>query len=320
MPVSSLSHDLPFDPAYGYDLKALLKVGAPSEPDDLVPFWQQTYRESLQTPLRIERRRIDSARGDVEVFEIEFDSWNGVRIGGWLTLPRDKPVERGVVHSHGYGGNSGPDLNVAGPPAAVIFPCARGLPERSLLPGIPEEGHRHVLVGIESRETYIHRGCVADIWCAASALLELAPQAAKHLHFIGGSFGGGTGAMALAWDSRFSAGALGVPSFGNHPLRVTLPCTGSGESVRLYHQRHPEVLEVLKYHDAAIMARYIHVPVLCDCALFDPAVPPPGQFAVYNAIAGPKQLFTRRAGHFSYPEEGDENAQFHKLKAEWFSK
>ncbi|MEZ5576382.1 MAG: hypothetical protein R3F44_12440 [Candidatus Competibacteraceae bacterium] len=35
-------------------------------------------------------------------------------------------------------------------------------------------------------------------------------------------------------------------------------------------------------------------------ARFDPAVPPPGQFAVYNALAGPKELFVLRAGHFDH--------------------
>ncbi|MCA1789780.1 MAG: hypothetical protein LC667_07960 [Thioalkalivibrio sp.] len=36
-------------------------------------------------------------------------------------------------------------------------------------------------------------------------------------------------------------------------------------------------------------------------ALFDPAVAPPGQFAVYNAITGDKRLFVLDAGHFDYP-------------------
>jgi cephalosporin-C deacetylase len=41
-------------------------------------------------------------------------------------------------------------------------------------------------------------------------------------------------------------------------------------------------------------------------ALFDPAVPPAGQFAVYNAIPGCKKLFTLDAGHFDYPAQADQ--------------
>ena len=167
-----------------------------------------------------------------------------------------------------------PDLNLPIPHAAALFPCLRGQ-SRSRLPGVPENGMEHVLYGIESRETYIHGGCAADLWCAASALLALVPQAGERLDYMGGSFGGGIGALALPWDKRFTAAHLSVPSFGNHPLRLTLPCVGSGESVRKYHQTYPKVTEVLRYFDAATAARRIAIPVLVAAALFDPAVPRP---------------------------------------------
>ena len=32
-------------------------------------------------------------------------------------------------------------------------------------------------------------------------------------------------------------------------------------------------------------------------ALFDPAVPPPGQFAIHSALAGERALFVRRNAH-----------------------
>src|SRR5207244_1124038 len=83
---------------------------------------------------------------------------------------------RGVVIGHGYGGRLQPDLSLPIPRAAVLFPCMRGQ-SRSRLPEIPELAAGHVLHGIESRETYVHGGCAADVWCAASALLELVPEA-----------------------------------------------------------------------------------------------------------------------------------------------
>jgi cephalosporin-C deacetylase len=42
-------------------------------------------------------------------------------------------------------------------------------------------------------------------------------------------------------------------------------------------------------------------------ALFDPAVAPPGQFAIYNALPGPKELFVLTAGHFDHPASAMEN-------------
>ena len=136
---------------------------------------------------------------------------------------------------------------------------------------------------------------------------------------MGTSFGGGTGAMAIAWDQRFSKAYFCVPSFGNHPLRVSLPCIGSGQAVRGYYLQHPEVMEVLQYFDAASIARHIQIPVLCDCALFDPAVPPPGQFSVYNALGGGKELIVRPAGHHPYPEEAQEEERSREIQEAWFS-
>ncbi|HEY8665545.1 MAG TPA: acetylxylan esterase [Tepidisphaeraceae bacterium] len=314
------SHSFPFDPTYGCDEAALRKVIAPLPPADFQSFWQETCRQTLAVPLRLERRRIESAFPDLDVWEIEFDSLDGVRIGGWLTAPRTQGFSRGVVVGHGYGPRAGPDATVPGPPAAAIFPCARGFARSAC--HIPADVPAHVLYGIESRESYVHRGCAADIFSAASALLELFPHAAGTLDYIGGSFGGGIGALAVPWERRFRRAFLDMPSFGNHPLRLTMPCVGSGESVRQYHLGHPEVIEVLKYFDAATAAGFIQIPTLIAPALFDPAVPPPGQWAVYNAIPAPpvpKSLFIRQAAHFSAPGEVEEQRRLLQQLGEFFA-
>jgi cephalosporin-C deacetylase len=312
-----VKHDFPFDPTYGYDLDSLLQVAAPEEPSDFATFWRGRYEAALAITTE-PMLRPAGQQGDVEVFHVEFTSLGGVRIGGWLTRPRKGPVERGVVIGHGYGGRLQPDLSLPIPRAVALFPCMRGQ-SRSRHPEIPELAAGHVLHGIESRETYVHGGCAADVWCAASALLELVPESAQHLDYMGASFGGGIGALALPWDDRFQAAYLGVPSFGNHPLRLTLPCIGSGESVRTYHRAHREVVEVLRYFDAAIAARRITIPVLVAAALFDPAVPPPGQFAVYNALSGPKELFVLSAGHFPYPESAAEDRRLNEALHRFFA-
>lgn len=311
-------HHYPFDPTYGYSLDTLLEVPAPPGPDDFEAFWRDTYDQARALPLNLAHRESTLSTEDVEVREVEFDAFGGVRLGGWFTRPRQAVITRGLVVGHGYGGREAPEVGVGEPPAAMLFPCARGF-HRSAVEGIPDTGGRHVLHGIEHRDTYIHRGCAADLWAAASALIELAPGVADRLHYRGGSYGGGIGALALPWDDRFAAAHLEVPSFGNHPLRVTLPCTGSGEAVRLMHQRRPGVLDVLQYFDAATAARYLRTRTHFGCALFDPAVPPPGQFAVYNGAACKKRLFVRSAGHFEYPEQAAESARMEAELVEWFS-
>jgi cephalosporin-C deacetylase len=190
---------------------------------------------------------------------------------------------------------------------------------RSARPDLPGTAAWHVLHGIESRQTYMHRFCAADLWAAATALLTLAPEAGAWLEYYGESFGGGMGALALAWDDRFRRGTLLVPSFGNHPLRLTLPCVGSGAAVRVYYKHHPEVTEILAYFDAATAARHIRIPVFCGNALMDPAVPPPGQFAVHNGLAGAKRLHVSPAGHFPWPGEGEANRRRGAAIAAWLA-
>jgi cephalosporin-C deacetylase len=250
---------------------------------------------------------------------VEYDSLGNVRIGAWMLIPRGVKVQRGIVFGHGYGGRDAPERDwFAGPPAAGIFPCARGF-NRSAHPDLPNNAAEHVLFGIESRETYSHRGCVVDYWLAASALVELAPETARCLDYMGGSFGGGIGALMLPWDHRFRRAMLDVPSFGNHPLRITLECNGSGEAVRRRFQVDPGILNVLQYFDAATAAQFIHVPTFVGAAVFDPAVPPPGQFAVYNSIQAPKKIFVRQAAHFEWPGRMVEDQRLLSELHAWFT-
>ena len=311
------THAFPFDPAYGYDLDALLKVYPPDEPADYSAFWQSMYSEAQKVSVA-PRRKFVETRGNFDIFDVEFTSLHGAKIGGWLTVPQSGPVTRGVVLGHGYGGRDNPDEWLPMSQAAAIYPCMRGQ-SRSKSAGIPEEAAGHVLHGIASRETYIHGGCAADIWCAGTALIDLVPDAAERLDYMGASFGGGIGALALPWDDRFQSAYLCVPSFGNHPLRLTMPCVGSGESVRTHYQEHPEIAETLRYFDAAIAATHIRIPTLVAPALFDPAVPPPGQFAVYNAITGPKEVFVLSAGHFEYDASKVEDQLLNESLAAFFA-
>lgn len=298
-------HDFPFDPTYGYGLDDLLAVKAPDLPDDFETFWRCRYDEALHVDVAPLLGAIVTGQDGVSIFGVTFTTVGNLRLGGWLVLP-DGPIDHGIVIGHGYAGRSAVELPLPIPNAAAIFPCARGLGGRSLVNGIPDQAMLHVLHGIEARERYVLGGCAADVWCAASALLQLIPSISGRLGYVGTSFGGGVGALALPWDDRFGAAQLTLPSFGHYPLRLNMPCTGSGEAVRQYHAENPDVLEVLRYFDAASAATRIDIPVQVAAALFDPAVPPPGQFAIHNALSGARNLMILSAGHFEHTDTATE--------------
>ncbi|GAA2072930.1 acetylxylan esterase [Streptomyces albiaxialis] len=286
-------------------------MSVPDEPEGFVGFWRGRYDAARNVEPDPEVGPVEETRDGVRIHEVTFTSLGGVRLGGWLALPAEGRARRGFVVGHGYGGRDapGPDVPLPLPDSAAILPCVRGMGTRGHVPGIPADAASHVLHGIRSRDTYVLGECVADLWCAASALRALVPEAAP-LAYLGESLGGGLGALALPWDDRFVCAALTVPTFGNHPLRLTLPCVGSGESVRAYRATHPEITDVLPYFDAAAAARRIRVPVLVAAADADPSVPPPGQYAVHNALREDlRTLHPLTAGHMEYPGEERERVE-----------
>lgn len=298
-------HDYGFDPAYGMDLAQMLAIEPPQPPADFADFWRARYQAALTVDPLPHIQPTGRMLGEHLVHDLRYTSTGGVEIGGWLLAPADGRVTRGLVIGHGYAGRDTPDQPFGLDDAALLFPCFRGL-SRSAMPGVSQNPHYHVLHDIQDRHRYLIGGCVEDIWLGVSALLALFPRVAGRVAYLGLSLGGGLGALAAPWDDRIGKLFIQVPTFGHHPLRLTLPCVGSGEAVRGFQRHHPElnVLETLAYYDAASAARYLGIPTLVAAALFDPAVPPPGQFAIHNAIPKPwRHLSVLKAGHFGYPGE-----------------
>lgn len=297
----------PFDPAYGYQFEDLIKIPPPEPAADFETFWQRYHAEARRVaPQPVISRRIAH---DATHFlhEIRYRALGGVIISGWLAIPRLEKPKCAFVIGHGYGGRySASGAEVPRRDAVAIFPCLRGL-TRSPVNGIlKNNASDHVLWGIHSRETYVHGGNAADLWGAASAMLTLFPETIGRIVYMGVSFSGGIGTLMLPWDDRFRAGWVEVPSFGNHPLRVKMPCWGSGKVIRDHWLKNPNVLTVLQYFDAAVAARFLEKPLGVMAALYDPSVPPPGQFSVFNATPSRKRLCVISAGHFPYAKEATE--------------
>lgn len=288
-------------PDYGnMTQEELLKLTAPEEPEGFVAFWQETYAlATAQTPVWHIEREIWSPQEGVRTYLIRAKEWDNREFSLWISRPENS--KGGIVSGQGYGNPATPGYFDS---MTVCFPCIRGL-GLSQCKDIPWEVNKHVLWGIGSKETYILRGAVSDLWTAASVLLEMFPDTAENLCYSGGSMGGGMGALMLPWDKRFHAAYLIVPSFGGNHVRLFVPSKGSGEAVRLYVQEHPEAKKVLSWFDAATAAKYISIPTIALPALEDPVVAPCGQFSVVNSIPEKyKKMYILDKGH-SAPSDKD---------------
>lgn len=296
-----MAEDLP-EEMTEYALSELLTPTGPiAEPADFDEFWQRTFDEYGGGPVAWRVAKHLSGTPTHRASELRFDSSAGEESAAYLMTPRDpSAIRRGLVVGHGYGGRTGPDADRVPVDTAAIFPCAPGThaATASRFPALPSD---HVRAGLSHQNTYSHRFAAADVWRAATVLLEAVPAAATALDFSGSSFGGGIGALALPWDPRFRRAALDVPSFGHHEIRLSRRSTGSGEAVRQHLGHHPEARRVLDYFDAAISARRLRIPTQVVAAVLDPMVDPRGQFAVYHALAGPRRLSVRANGHLDGP-------------------
>lgn len=307
----------PLDTLQDLSREELLRIEPPEGPADFAEFWRERHGRIGQIASNPTLRDTGLKRNGWRIHELSYGSTDGIRCEGWMLLPAKGPARRGFVVGHGYGGRTAPDLDLPLEESALLFPCARGLgPTRHR--NISPDPQWHVLHNIEDRERYVHAGCVEDLWLAVSTLLSLQPGVEGHVGYLGISFGGGIGALALPWDSRVQRAHFNVPSFGHHPLRLRLPSNGSAASIQVLHRRNPRILRTLEYFDAATAARHLRIPVHCACALYDPTVPPAGQFAVYNALPGPKELFVLEAGHQDYPGQAAQNAQLRAALRQFF--
>ena len=303
------NHPFPFDPTYGLGLDELCAIKPPQAPPGFDEFWRTRYAGALGVDPQPRLSDSSSSHPDWQVQDITYTSTGDFRIGGWLLLPRSGPIRRGLVVGHGYGGRDQPDFDIPVSETAVLFPCFRGL-SRSRHPPISSDPAWHVLHDIDKPARYILGGCVEDLWLAVSVLTGLYPTLSGQIGYSGISFGGGIGALAIPFDTRIDRAHLVVPTFSNMPLWLTLPTTGSANSVQAYQKSHPDVLDTLRFYDAAAAAARIGRPMLVAAARFDPAVAPPCQFSVANAIPTSidREIFILDAGHFDYPGAGQQHA------------
>lgn len=296
-PYATWFPDAAFDGRYGRteaDLRAVRPVPAPPGFADRWRRWRSEAAAMDAAPLVLSTVEEQGRR----VSLVEHSGVDGVRLRDWVVEALHGAARAGVVHGHGYGGRDAVDLARVPDDVAAIFPVARGLGALNAGIGAPEPTPEHVLAGIEEPHRYVLGLCARDLWLAADALVALVGS--LPLYYVGESFGGGIGALALPWDDRFVGATLIVPSFGQYDERLAVPCLGSGETVRQYVQRHPEAREVLRWFDSSTSIGFADIPVRVEAALWDQYVPPQGQFAV-AAGAADVELAVLPAGHAEYP-------------------
>lgn len=290
------------------------------KPPDFDAFWQAVEARAARIPLNAELV-LNPLRSTpkVEVFEVYYDSLDGLRIFGWYCLPRERPTRLpAIIFYPGYISEPTLPKDWAARGYATFGAAPRGkLKSNSHFnPGYPGLLTHNIV----DPHTYGYQGFYVDAWRVVDFLRSRPEVDAARIGATGGSQGGAltilTAAMrplaAAAPQAPYLAGMIDAVQ-----LTHTYPYEEINEYLRLYPDRRDDVTRTLAYYDCIAFADRITCPMLVNIGLNDDVCPPETGYAVFNAMTGTadKQLY-------AYPACGhDANEARHTpLIAEFFAR
>ena len=232
----------------------------------------------------------------VEVFEIGYDSLDGVRVAGWYCVPKREripPPYPGLLLVPGY--ISEPTLPKSwaklGYAAVGVAPRGKLRSNRQYNPGYPG-----LLVdNVVDRNTYAYRGFYVDA-ARAVDFLRNRPEVDRARIGVHGSSQGGalTITTAALRADAIACGAAGAPylcgMMDAAGLTHSYPYEEINEYLRLYPEREQAVRETLNYFDGINFAPLIRCPMQINIGLRDDVCPPETGFALYDALGCEKTL------------------------------
>lgn len=233
---------------------------------------------------------------EVDVYEIGYDSLDGLRIAGWYCVPKASliaPPYPALLLMPGY--ISEPTLPKSW---AELGYAAVGVAPRGKLRsnGRFNPGYPGLLVNnIVDRHTYGYRGFYVDA-CRAVEFVQGRPEVdGSRIGVHGGSQGGAlTITTAALRPDAITCGAAGAPYLcgfmDSAALTHSWPYEEINDYLRLHPERAEQVRETVSYYDGINFASNITCPMLINIGLGDDVCPPETGYALVNAMTGPVEL------------------------------
>jgi cephalosporin-C deacetylase len=274
-------------------------------PDDFDEFWSTTLQLVGDVPLRPSFEYVpERSTDEVAVYDVHYDSWEGVRISGWYAVPRREYLPGpypALMLLPGY--ISEPviprDWAKMGYAAFAVAPRGKLRSNERFNPGYPG-----LLVhNIVDPNTYGYRGFYVDAVRAVEAVLTRPEIDADRVGLHGSSQGGAlTITTAALLPDVVTCGAAGAPYLCGFMDSAKLTHSYPYEEINEYLRDHPDheqqVAESVGYYDGINFAPKIQAPMLVYIGLEDDVCPPETGFAVTDAMRCEKNLLTyERCGH-----------------------
>lgn len=271
------------------------------KPADFDAFWEETMARAAAIPLNATVTPVPlRSTPAVEVFEVHYDSWDGVRVAGWYCLPRQRrePLPAMVFYP-GYISEPTLPKGYAAKGYATFGAAPRGKlrSNAQFNPGYPGL----LTYNIVDRHTYGYRGFYVDAFRVIDFLLTRPEVDGTRIGVQGGSQGGALTLLAASMCPAIAAASAQAPYLAGMIDAIALTHSYPYEEINEYLRLHPHareaVTETLAYYDCHNFVERIRCPIIVNIGLNDDVCPPETGYEVYRRIGSAhKQLYTY-AGH-----------------------
>ncbi|WP_165972095.1 acetylxylan esterase [Paenibacillus piri] len=306
--------DLPLSELYHY------KPDLTAQPD-FDEFWNNAKADSKQAPLNAKAEPVnDHPLTSIRIYDVVFDGMDGTPIHGWYVVPAGDhapgslPV---IVKYHGYNGNRGNPhelLHWASMGMAAFAIDARGqgglTPVGAVFPQGSVSGW--MTLGLLNPAEYYYRLVYIDCIRALDFVCGRQEVDASRIAVYGGSQGGGLALAAAGLDERPKLAMPYYPFLCHFRRAVEIHNSGPYAEIKNWfrrfdpeHLQEERVYRTLSYFDGINMASRVRARTLMAITLQDITCPPSTCFAVYNHLAGEKELKL-------YHDYGHEALPFHE--------
>ncbi|MGE3270619.1 MAG: acetylxylan esterase [Chloroflexota bacterium] len=266
-------------------------------PPDFDAFWADILKQADAIPLNASMELVPHRSTDeVEVFEIGYDSLDGVRIAGWYCRPRETFLAGpypGLLLVPGY--ISEPTLPKSwaklGYAAVGVAPRGKLRSNSQFNPGYPGL----LLHNPTDRNTYAYRGFYVDAVRALDFIKSRPEVDTERIGVHGSSQGGALTIVVSALRAgEIAAAAAGAPYLcaimDSAKLSHTYPYEEINEYLRLYPEREQAMTDTVAYFDVVNMAPLVKCPTLVYIGLVDDCVPPETGYALRDALTAPTEF------------------------------
>ena len=287
----------------------------PTRPPDFVDYWDKTRQTLADIAPQFKMTPLPKwSTSKVDMFEVDMQSLDNIRIRGYYAQPKGKTNVPAVLNLQGYSSIMQPfemDTNVA---AFFLNIRGHGNSRDDVNPGFPG----FLLRGLDNKEQYIYKGAYMDCVRAVDFLCSRAEVDTARIAVSGGSQGGALSIAAASLDKRVKLCMPDMPflsDFRNYFKLVDWPFNEFKSYVFQTGRTWDEVYNVLDYIDIKNLAPDVTCPVIMAVGLLDDICPAAINFAAFNNIASKDKTY------FLYPQSGHSiPAEHYGLKMKWLYK